>query len=308
MRVCLKLVSALIMGLAITGMHYAGMFAAIFTHLDHAHGTTIAMDPILLSIFITTIVISILLVALILSTTRYLYVTTVKNKTDFLMAVLNNMWGGVVACDATGKITLANRVATELFGDMEKLESAQWLEKNPMILNKTGKKAKLEEYPLYRALHGENVRDIEVVAKDQLGERHILVVDGQALVSAADGEKLGAVVVWNDISKSTAAEESSKAKSSFLANMSHEIRTPLNGVMGMLQIIMATPLNEKQKGLVQKSLDCSNSLLEILGDILDFSKIEAGKVALENISFDLKQELGALMTINEVQCAKKKLK
>jgi len=84
------------------------------------------------------------------------------------------------------------------------------------------------------------------------------------------------------------AEAASNTKSEFLANMSHEIRTPMTGVLGMLDALLDTHLDEKQIRLVKTARQSSMALLEILNDILDQSKIEAGKLNIENVDFNLK--------------------
>ncbi|MGH8672085.1 MAG: MHYT domain-containing protein [Burkholderiales bacterium] len=84
------------------------------------------------------------------------------------------------------------------------------------------------------------------------------------------------------------AEAASRAKSSFLANMSHEIRTPLNGVLGMAELLLGTPLNEKQRRFAETVHRSGEALLSIINDILDFSKIEAGKLELEVTDIDLR--------------------
>jgi len=137
----------------------------------------------------------------------------------------------------------------------------------------------------------------------------VLVRDAEVAVDRPDGSRVWAlqtlqrtsfegepaVLAWStDITARKQAEEAlrnakeqaeiaARSKAEFLATMSHEIRTPMNGVLGMLELMALTPLDEEQRTLVSTMRDSGAALLRIIDDILDLSKIEAGKLELEEL-------------------------
>jgi two-component system sensor histidine kinase/response regulator len=82
-----------------------------------------------------------------------------------------------------------------------------------------------------------------------------------------------------------------RAKSEFLANMSHEIRTPMNGVLGMLNLLQTTTLDQEQADYVNTAYNSGDVLLTVLNDILDSAKIDSGKLEIESIEYSLRQLL-----------------
>lgn len=85
------------------------------------------------------------------------------------------------------------------------------------------------------------------------------------------------------------AENANQAKDEFLALISHEIRTPLNSVLGMLQALEDTSVNDIQKRYIRVSLDNANHLIGLIDDILNFSSLSSGGINIEKEACDLVQ-------------------
>ncbi len=104
--------------------------------------------------------------------------------------------------------------------------------------------------------------------------------------------KLIALIDVSPLEKSRKVEvAANKAKSDFLAAMSHEIRTPMNGILGMVNNLLEQKTGKALHDKIRVIKRSADLLMTIINDILDFSKIEAGRMMLEEIPFNLDEEM-----------------
>ena len=110
-------------------------------------------------------------------------------------------------------------------------------------------------------------------------------------------------------SEASLAEKDAEAnaKSAFLAMMSHEIRTPLNGVLGMVELLQHTRLDNQQKRYVSTIASSGENLLSLLNDVLDLSKIESGKMVIERRHVELAPLINECLMLHSQKALDKQL-
>lgn len=74
------------------------------------------------------------------------------------------------------------------------------------------------------------------------------------------------------------AQEKSQLITDFLSNLSHEMRTPLHGIVGILEMLEETSLNEKQLEYVKMIQKSTDILQSTMNSILDVSNLQAGNI------------------------------
>ncbi|MDR3110121.1 MAG: response regulator [Planctomycetaceae bacterium] len=92
-------------------------------------------------------------------------------------------------------------------------------------------------------------------------------------------------VIYPNDPEQVAVKLANRTRNEFIANISHEIRTPMNGVLGLVDLLSDTNLDELQKQYVSTIRQSAHLLLVVVNDLLDFSKIEANKFVLEHLRF-----------------------
>ncbi len=227
----------------------------------------------------------------------------IREQREWLRVTPASIGDAVIATDVRGNIEFINPVAERLTGwtmaeavgrPMAELfdifnEHTRAVVENPVErVLREGVIVGLANHTILRARDGTE-RPIE---------------DSAAPIRRADGELIGAVLVFHDVTEQHAARAevvrardeavaASRAKDDFLAALSHELRTPLNPI---LLLASEAAANERLAPEVRGDFEtiAKNATIEarLIDDLLDLTRIVRGKLSLEPRTVDVHAVLG----------------
>lgn len=216
-----------------------------------------------------------------------------------LIRLIEEMPAGVIIYNNNREILKANKIAAGFYA----------YENESDMLGKIFPEINLTERNDYfsRNLAGSFNPDQFIIIKKEIGE---VVLYRESIPVKYQGEDATLEMLIDITMLESARKQEAKAnvaKSEFLARMSYEIRTPLNGIIGMSDVLSRQNLTPELRNIVTLLRRSTEVLLGIINDILDFSKIESGKMILDEVPFNIREEIYYAIDLAKAQIGDKSL-
>jgi two-component system cell cycle sensor histidine kinase/response regulator CckA len=230
------------------------------------------------------------------------------NRQQFLKAMLESVDAGIVACDATGAVTVLNRAARGILGLGENPAPPDQWERYYSLYEPSGRRPlEKEAVPLARALAGEHVRNVELVVRSGNGDARNVLVSGQP-IRGLQNQSLGAVVAFQDITDRKALEnqlrqsQKLEAVGSLAGGVAHDFNNLLTVIGGYSQMVMdQIGRNAPHYGAIEEVKKASDRAAALTRQLLAFSrsqKLETRILDVNDVVRDMEKMLRRLLPAN----------
>ncbi len=245
---------------------------------------------------------------------------TLLEQANLLQLIIDSIGDGLILANPQGEFVLTNQAAESIFGRLTNEKPCdEWSKTYGLFLPDGQTFFPDEQLPLFRAMQGEYVNDVEVFV------RHNLAVVGRWIsisgfpVRDRSGELTGGVITCRDITErqrilqqeQAAREEAERAnrlKDEFLAVLSHELRSPLNPSLGWARLLQTGKLDAARQSEALKTIERNARLQsQLIEDLLDISRIMQGKLSLTAAPVNLTLVISAAIETVRLEASAKNI-
>ena len=222
-----------------------------------------------------------------------------KASEQMLFRLIEEMPVGVIIHNKNREIIKANKVAAKQYSYVDETEM------KGKIFPETNMPGNSDYFSKH--LGGSFNPDQFIILKKEIGE---IILYRNTIPIFFLGEQATMEILIDVTLLESARKHEAKAnvaKSEFLARMSYEIRTPLNGIIGMTDVLNKHVLSQEIVEIVMLLRRSTEVLLNIINDILDFSRIESGKMILDEVPFNLREEINYCIDLARTNILQKDL-
>jgi PAS domain S-box-containing protein len=202
----------------------------------------------------------------------------VSQQSDLLLASVGD---GIYGVDRAGVVTFVNPAAARALGylpnDLIGREAHVTFHDN----KPDGTPFPVQNCYITEAIHDRVTTNAEEDSYRRADGLSIPVEVTSTPLIDEDGQAIGAVVVFRDV---TERREVDRMKSEFVSMVSHELRTPLAAIRGSLGLMAGGAMGELAPSaarMVDIALVSSDRLGRLINEILDIERIESGKLSMD---------------------------
>jgi two-component system phosphate regulon sensor histidine kinase PhoR len=224
------------------------------------------------------------------------HLSSLHGRMEEIQAILTSMSEGVVATEITGRISIINPAAAELFN----LSAG----------------AGVGEFP-YKVFPNSELGDIfhQIYVKGYALQKEItwsgkpqrtLNLHLAPIRDDINEEIRGVVAVIGDVTKIRQLES---MRRDFVANVSHELKTPLTSIKGFVETILDGALDDREtaKKFLTIIYQEAERLNHLIHDLLDISKLESGQMDIKQKPIKIRPLLDDILVSLENQLNEKNI-
>ncbi|GIJ72056.1 hypothetical protein Voc01_069730 [Virgisporangium ochraceum] len=249
-----------------------------------------------------------------------------RRQAGLLRAVMDSIGDGVAVIDREGRFLLTNPAARDLVGRSgDSMDSGTWQRRYGLFQADGVTPFEVDEMPLIRALHGDEVDEVEMVVRNENRPDGLRLNVSARPLDPAAGQP-GAVAVFHDVTDRRTAEEAVRRLNSeledrvvartaelasraeqlrasaeqlraanaeleaFSYSVSHDLRAPLRAVDGfarMLELDHADRLDETGRRYVARVRTGAQTMGELIDGLLAFSRLQRQELVHEEVRLDV---------------------